>query len=97
MYVDDLLKSIATVTDATVIYHDIKELFAESSFIITKWSLNSEDVVKIIPEDDRASRFRQICTSTEDAPTQGPMGLQWTPFDDKLSLRGSMKGVINTK
>ena len=97
MYVDDLFKSLDAVMDVIFIYHEIKELFADSCFIIEKWSFKSQNVVKIISEEDRAPSSRQICMSTEDAPTQGVMGLQWTHSEDMLSLRESTKDIINTK
>ena len=52
MYVDDLLCSLDTIQEVCTLYSESKELFADSSFKLTKCSTNAPEVDSNIPETD---------------------------------------------
>ena len=75
MYIDDLLKSLDFTHDACTIYHEMKTLFADSGFTITKWSANSQDNLEQVPEPDRAPQTRDHGIHSFLPGAQGAMGL----------------------
>ena len=52
-YVDDFLVSIEDETHAAKVVKDLRSLLAYGGFKLTKWLLNSEEVMKTIPEEGR--------------------------------------------
>ena len=54
-YVDDLLKSLDTIEQMQPLYYESTSLFADSGFQLTKWSVNADEILKVIPEDAHAS------------------------------------------
>ena len=52
-YVDDMLKSFRRVTKAKDVIRKVKELCAKGGFNLTKFTSNSEEVLKSIPNEDR--------------------------------------------
>ena len=60
MYVNDLLKSLDLKRKAYKIYHEMKALFADSGFSLTKWSANSQDILEELPEPDRAPQAHDL-------------------------------------
>ena len=56
MYVDNLLKSLDSALKACQLYNEMKALFTDSGFMLTKWSMNSLEILNKIPEQDRALR-----------------------------------------
>ena len=88
MYVDDLLKSLDSMQDASRIYRKMKILFADSGFTITKWSANSQEVLEQVPEQDRAPQARDLGIHSFLPGAQGTMGLKWIPEYYLLTLRG---------
>ena len=54
MYVDDLMKSVATSTTAVRLSTQLRELIAKGGFRLTKWLSNDRRVLAEIPETERA-------------------------------------------
>ena len=53
VYVDDMLKSFQTVTKARDVIRKVKELCVKGGFNFTKFTSNSEEVLKSIPDEGR--------------------------------------------
>ena len=52
-YVDDMLKSFQTVTEAKDVIRKIKELCVKRGFNLTKFTSNREEVLRSIADEDR--------------------------------------------
>ena len=52
-YVDDILKSFQTVTEAKDVIRKIKELCVKRGFNLTKFTSNREEVLRSIADEDR--------------------------------------------
>ena len=53
MYVDDLIISSDDSNQLKSLYRDLKSMFKEGGFTLTKFTSNSPDVLKIIPKEER--------------------------------------------
>ena len=45
MHVDDLLKCLDTTSDGPKIYRNMKHLYADNGFLITKWCSNKKEII----------------------------------------------------
>ena len=54
MYVDDLMKSVHTLTTAVRLSTQLRELLAKGGFRLTMWVSNDRRVLAEIPETERA-------------------------------------------
>lgn len=82
MYVDDLMKSTETVTDATVLANKVCEQLSKGGFHLTKWCSNDRRVIAAIPESERAKTVVNL--ELEQLPTQSALGMKWDIEDDKF-------------
>ena len=55
-YVDDLLKSVSAVKDATSIIHNVIIVCAADGFNLTKFTSNRKEILLSIPEEKRRKR-----------------------------------------
>ena len=79
-YVDDITTGASTVQEAKEIYNGLKNLLATGHFPIHKWASNSQEVLKQIPENERAKFDPQSGCSN---PTKS-LGVKWDPAKDLL-------------
>ncbi|XP_066016134.1 uncharacterized protein [Pocillopora verrucosa] len=82
MYVDDLMKSTETVTDAIVLANKVREQLSKGGFHLTKWCSNDRRVIAAIPESERAKTVVNL--ELEQLPTQSALGMKWDIEDDKF-------------
>ena len=52
--VDDFVKSVRTVTEASSLACEVTCLLSKAGFRLTKWMRNSREVLSKIPDADRA-------------------------------------------
>ena len=98
MYVDDLLLSIDAIEEVRILYHESKELFADSGFELTKWLTNANEAYSDIPEVDCLSTVHIVQGHTASLTTQEAMGLWWNLLKDCLSLDKKIgKPVVSTR
>lgn len=74
MYVDDLMKSTETVTDAIVLANKVREQLSKGGFHLTKWCSNDRRVIAAIPESERAKTV--VSLELEQLPTQSALGMK---------------------
>ncbi|TWW55967.1 hypothetical protein D4764_09G0010170 [Takifugu flavidus] len=79
-FVDDLLKSVDTETNAIQLYKELKALCAAGGFNLTKWSSNSRAVRAHIPEGEMAKGVKDL--DLEDLPLERALGVHWSAEDD---------------
>ena len=71
-YVDDYLKSVATVPEAFRLANQLVQLFAKGGFHFTKWVSNSREVLQGIPPGERALSIANL--DLEDVPIDLALG-----------------------
>ena len=59
-YVDDCLKSVPDECQAVRLARDLTDLLRRGGFHLTKWISNSSEVIKSIPESERAKTVTSI-------------------------------------
>lgn len=77
-HVDDLLTGADTIDEVKTIWKEIKELLAKAKFPMRKWSSNNNEVLKLIPSEEREFKSAEI--SIED--TLKTLGIGWSPVED---------------
>ena len=86
-YVDDLLKSVATLDAAIKLRQEITAALAKAGFHITKWTSNSPELLATIPKEDIAvdcdGRTIEDCCSM---PNKTALGIRWDIRHDKLGF-----------
>ncbi|MCG8069350.1 MAG: hypothetical protein JAY84_15975 [Candidatus Thiodiazotropha taylori] len=82
-YVDDCLKSVPTEEGAVKLALDLQALMKMGGFRLTKWLSNSRNVLRAIPESDRAPSV--ISLGPCDAlPCDRALGINWDVNEDKI-------------
>ena len=59
-YVDDFLKSVPSVGQATALAQDITTLCSEGGFHLTKWTSNNREVIESVPMEERGKDLKKI-------------------------------------
>lgn len=100
-YVDDCLKSIETTDDAIRIVGQLVQLLQLGGFRLTKWASNSAEVLKEIPEADRAKAVKDLTFET--LPVERALGVLWDMHTDTLGFRVALpdrpttrRGILST-
>ena len=83
-YVDDCLKSVPTIREATELVKELKKLAAEGGFNLTKWTSNSHKVINEIPVHDRSRKAQE--RTLEDPAEDRALGVCWRVGDGDDSL-----------
>lgn len=60
MYVDDMLKSVPTVSEVIEVIVDTKRVLSCGRFNLTKFVTNNKDLLKYVNEEDRAAEVKEI-------------------------------------
>ena len=74
-YVDDFVKSVRTVSEASSLADEVTCLLSEAGFRLTKWMSNSREVLSKIPAADRAKPSLDL--DLENLPVERTLGVQW--------------------
>lgn len=67
-YVDDGLKSVATAVSAVELVKNVKAMCHQGGFNLHKFLSNSKEVIKNIPESDRAEGVKEIDLDLDSLP-----------------------------
>ena len=86
-YVDDLLKSFPNVERAIVFSKQLQQLLQRGRFQLTKWILNSREVVPAFPEDQHAPIIKDMDMNFNKRPTDKALGVHWDIEENKFKLR----------
>ena len=74
-YVDDFVKSVRTVNEASSLADEVTRLLSEVGFRLTKWMSNNRQVLSKIPEEERAKPTLDM--DLEKLPVERTLGVQW--------------------
>ena len=85
-YVDDGLKSVPTVTSAIELVNNVKAMCHQGGFNPQKFILNNKDVIKCIPDSDRAEGVKEIDLDLDTLPLERTLGVQWCIESDSFKF-----------
>jgi hypothetical protein len=95
IYVDDILGGAATENEVTTLRTQITELMEKGGFHLTKWLSNSGDIMKSIPEADRAPAAPMVIAEKNISLTPDviPMalGIMWNPKNNLFEFQGAVE------
>ena len=84
-YVDDCLKSVATVEEAIELVQQLTSLLQKGGFRLTKWTANKQVVLDTIPSGERS---KKLIEREFDAPLEDrALGVYWNVDKDSLGYR----------
>ena len=84
-YVDDCLKSVPSEKVAVKLAQDLQSLMKMGGFRLTKWLSNSRNVLRSIPESERAPSVVSL-NPCDDLPRDRALGINWDVNDDKIKF-----------
>ena len=76
---DDSMESVKTCNEAIKLYKELSELWGKSGMHAWKWISNELEVLKEIPEEDRAMEVNLNCDEFSSIKT---LGILWKASDD---------------
>ena len=96
-YVEDLLKSVKTVENATKLYEQLTLMLACVGFHLTKWIRNNREVLDVIPQSEMASQLRNLFLDIEALPIERALGLEWNIEGDCFQFNIAQKDKPHTR
>ncbi|KAK3754248.1 hypothetical protein QZH41_020147, partial [Actinostola sp. cb2023] len=100
-YVDDILKSVPTPSEAIRLAEQLEELCARGGFNLTKFMSNNRQVLAAIPIEKRAAPTLDL--DLDELPTDRALGIQWDVESDTFGFKvtnlnkpDTMRGVLST-
>ena len=87
VYVDDGLKSVASVSEATLLIEDTKSIFARGGMRLHKFISNSKEVIAKIAPEDRAKGVKDLDLHSCILPIERALGVQWCVESDTFQFR----------
>ncbi|XP_070182296.1 uncharacterized protein [Littorina saxatilis] len=95
-YVDDGLRAEETVAQAKEVISNAREICAKANLRLHKITSNSEEVVKTIPESERAGPT-QTNVDIDNGSESMTLGLRWCTSDDTLRFKLRLKEKPQTR
>ena len=94
-YMDDLLKSVSSVSTASRLQLELTSLLARGGFRLTKWSSSSREVLCQIPSQEMARPALDL--DLDDLPTKRTLGMKWNTETDCLCFSVQIRKPATTK
>ena len=85
-YVDDGLKSVPLVDDAVKLIVSVKQMCSKGGFRLHKFVSNSKEVIRRIPEQDRADDVKELDLDLDSLPLERTLGIHWCVESDCFQL-----------
>ena len=102
-YVDNGLKFVCTTEQAIKLIHDVKEMCARGGFHLHKFVSNDKEVIRNIPEVDRADDIKELNLDLDALPLEHTLGVQWCVelecFEFTIMLQDkpcTRRGILST-
>ena len=87
-YMDDGLKSLRSEQEAIELVQELCSLLKRGGFRLTKWVSNNKQVIKSIPEDERAKDVKDLNLPL---PSERALGVQWLTETDTFGIKVKQK------
>jgi hypothetical protein len=96
-YVDDGLKSVEKVEQATKLIKGSIEMCQKGGFRLHKFTANKREVIESIPVDYRATEVKELDLSHDILPIERVLGMEWCIESDSFRFRITLKDRPLTK
>ncbi|XP_046560324.1 uncharacterized protein LOC124269353 [Haliotis rubra] len=97
LYVDDCLKSVASVSKAINLVKELCELLQRGGFKLTKWIINSREVLDSIHAERRAKEVKDVDLGSNVLPQERALGVSWNTESDKFGYLFMPKNKPTTR
>ena len=81
-YMDDMIRSVSTTTEATQLIKDMKVLLKSGGFELAKFMSTSREVIETVPEEERAKSLQNVDLQDSMLPQESALGLKWNVEGD---------------
>ena len=95
-YVDDCLKSVPEEA-AIPLVEQLRELLALGGFRLTKWLSNSREVIRTLPEPEKAKSIAEMDLDKDGLPSERALGVLWSVEEDNFTFDTNVKEKPLTK
>ena len=96
-YVDDCLFSTSSVQEAVKMTSDLTAVCEGRGFHLTKWVSNEQEVLKTIPEKERAKGVRDLNLDDKNQVTERALGIIWSTGEDTFGAKIDLKDKPPTR
>lgn len=96
-YVDDLLCSAGSESSAINVAGGLMEACRSKGFNLTKWVSTHRNVLKSIPESERAKEVKNMDLGQDQLPTETALGMTWYVETDNFGYRLAVKKHPHTR
>ncbi|XP_042236996.1 uncharacterized protein LOC121876124 [Homarus americanus] len=86
-YVDDLLVSLDSSNEASMLACQLRRLLACGGFRLTKWASNHKGVLATIPPEERQNALKEIDLRQDKLPMERALGVRWLLEGDQLAIK----------
>ena len=81
-YMDDMIRSVKSVEEATRLIPEMEKLLEEGGFSLGKFMSTSRDVIESVPEEKRAKSLQNLDLNDCSLPQESALGLKWNVEGD---------------
>lgn len=92
-YVDDVLKSTLSETEAINLSKELKDLCKRGGFNLTKFSSSCPAVVESFKQEDRSKEMKLWTGGSDRLPSERTLGIIWDTEHDTLRLSVDVEGL----
>ena len=85
-YVDDCLKSVASVEKGIWLTAELRALTQRGGFRLTKWVSNCKELMSSIPESEWSKNLKSVNLDYESLPSEKAFGVSWGFEADTLGF-----------
>lgn len=100
-YVDDCLRSVATVDHTIKLVKDLTKACSQGGFTLTKWVSNNCEVLASIPEHHRAKAVKELDLvkekKKEQITVEPALGIHWNTNSDTFSFKVTVRSQAATR
>ena len=94
-YVDDFVKSVGTVNEASSLANKVTCLLSKVGFRLMKWMSNSREELSEISDGERARPTLDL--DLENLPVERTLGVQWDVEKDAFLFKVRVPHQLSTK
>ena len=91
-YMDDSMDSKPTEKEAINLYRELSRLWSTANMHARKWLSNSSNVLREIPEQDRAS---EVDLNRGEFPSVKTLGVMWKAKDDMFTFKCNFDSALS--
>ena len=102
-YVDDCLKSVASVEKGIRLTAELRALTQRGGFRLTKWVSNCKELMSSIPESEWSKNLKSVNLDYESLPSEKALGVSWDVEADTLGFcvtptekPATRRGILST-